>query len=107
VNTESEFKSGWLCFLEARPIAALTCSQILSISTVPHPAPNDDEALICTLFIEDDRYSVPTIAIVPFKDVPDARALAESKLRASSHYREIEVRREDELLFILRRDEIE
>lgn len=73
----------------------------------PLLASNDNEFLICTLFVEDDRYSVPTLSIVPVADVARARALAERALRASPHHLRAEARREDELLFVLRRDEID
>jgi hypothetical protein len=65
-----------------------------------------DETLICAIFTEDDRYSVPTVSIVPLNDLSAARAFAECKLRSSSHYLKIEARCDDELLFILCRDDV-
>jgi hypothetical protein len=86
--------------------AAMTENRTLpQFNTLPS-ASNDNEAMICTIFIEDDRYSVPTISILPVADIARALAFAERKLRSSAHYLQIEARQQDELLFVLSRDDI-
>ena len=42
-------------------------------------------------YIDDDRYSVPTLQIVTADDDDDARKLAEGLLRNGPHYLSIEV----------------
>lgn len=54
-----------------------------------------------TFFIEDDRYGVPTLLFVTAKDERAARRRARAELADSPHYRGIEVREDDRLLFRL------
>jgi hypothetical protein len=61
-------------------------------------------------FIEDDRYSVPTVEFVTAGDIARAKELALIKLRGSPHHLSIEVLEDDRLVFRLpwtadRRDE--
>jgi hypothetical protein len=56
------------------------------------------------LFIEDDRYTVPTLEFVQVRDVERARQLAAERLLISVHHRSVEVRRLDsERIFYLSR----
>jgi hypothetical protein len=50
---------------------------------------------IYTLYIEDDRYSVPTIDILTAETDEAARALAAQRLGSSPHYRSVEVWADD------------
>jgi hypothetical protein len=50
-------------------------------------------------FIEDDRYSVPTLEFVVVDDLDGARELANRRLVLSAHIRRIDVREADDLLF--------
>jgi hypothetical protein len=52
-----------------------------------------------TFFIEDDRYTVPTLAIVTVADEGRARAYADRLLKASKHHLSIEAREGDALIF--------
>ena len=54
-----------------------------------------------SFYIEDDRYSVPTLLFVPAEDDRGARRLARTELDDSPHYRGIEVREDDRFLFRL------
>jgi hypothetical protein len=49
------------------------------------------------LFIEDDRYSVPTLQFVTANDDTDVRRIACEKL-AEPHHKAIEVREGDDML---------
>ena len=44
-----------------------------------------------SFYIEDDRYTVPTLLFVTTKDNASARRLARAKLRASPHHLSVEV----------------
>ena len=44
-----------------------------------------------SFFIEDDRYSVPTLQIMLLRDIERAKELAADRLRASPHHVSIEV----------------
>ena len=44
-----------------------------------------------TLFVHDDRYTVPTFYILTVADERRALELAEEKLLSSPHYRRVEV----------------
>jgi hypothetical protein len=46
---------------------------------------------VYTLYIADDRYSVPTIDILMADRDDEARALAAARLASSQHYLSIEV----------------
>jgi hypothetical protein len=50
---------------------------------------------VYTLYIEDDRYSVPTIDILLAAGDLQARALAVERLGSSPHYSSVEVWAED------------
>jgi hypothetical protein len=54
-------------------------------------------------FIEDDRYTVPSLEFVPALDANRARQLAADRLVASSHHESVEVRIGVERLFLLTR----
>ena len=56
-----------------------------------------------TLFVYDDRYSVPTIDFVVAGDVDRARSLAARRLLASIHHRNVEVSEDGGVLFNVRR----
>ena len=58
------------------------------------------------MYIEDDRYTVPTLSIIEAIDTSKVRGRAEQTLRSSPHHLRVEAWREDELLFVLSRDEI-
>lgn len=73
---------------------------------VPNIELNDNDASVFALFIEDDRYTVPTLSIIAAEDLSKVRAAAEHVLRASPHHLQVEVRRDDKLLFSLRRGEM-
>jgi hypothetical protein len=55
------------------------------------------------LFIEDDRYTVPTLEFVMVRDVARARELASERMFASSHHTGIEVRHCGRRLFQMSR----
>lgn len=44
-----------------------------------------------TLFVHDDRYSVPTFYMISVANDERALELADEKLRSSAHYRQVEV----------------
>jgi hypothetical protein len=44
------------------------------------------------LFVEDDRYAVPTLRLLVAADVPCARKLAAEVLEESAHHTGVEVR---------------
>ncbi len=56
-------------------------------------------------FINDDRYTVPTLEFVQVRDAERARQLATDRLRLSSHHLSIEVRVGNEPLFSIVRTE--
>ena len=51
------------------------------------------------VFIDDDRYSVPTLYLITAEDAKQAKALAESIWRESRHHRGVELRRSGERLY--------
>lgn len=53
---------------------------------------------IYTIYIFDDRYSVPTLDILDARTEAEALAEAEAKLAASAHYQSIEIWTTDGLL---------
>ena len=53
------------------------------------------------LYVEDDRYTVPTLLFVTTTDEAAAERLARKKLRDSPHHLSVEVREADRLLFKL------
>ena len=57
-----------------------------------------------SLFIEDTRYTVPTLAMVSASDETLARRLAKDRLFESEHHRAVDVYVDDALLFRLDRD---
>jgi hypothetical protein len=54
-----------------------------------------------TLFVEDDRYRVPTVALVTCADETSARKIAAARLAESPHHISIEVQDDDGLAFWL------
>ena len=59
-----------------------------------------------TGFIEDDRYSTPTVMFFMAKGQTQARKLADRDLSANPHHRTFEVRDgQDRLIFIAARDQ--
>lgn len=56
-------------------------------------------------FIEDDRYSVPTLELVVVRDADRARQLATERLCASPHHQSVEVRTANATLFLISRPE--
>ena len=56
-----------------------------------------------TCLIVDNRYSVPSLAFHMASNDDDARAFAQADLAANPHHEAVEVRRDDEVLFIERR----
>ena len=58
-----------------------------------------------SFYIEDDRYSVPTLEFVTVKDVERARELATTRLTLSPHLRRIEVRAAEGHVFDVYRDD--
>ena len=57
-----------------------------------------------TLFVHDDRYSVPTFYMVTVANDQRALKLAEEKLHSSPHYRRVEVFDGDRLVAAIDRD---
>jgi hypothetical protein len=53
------------------------------------------------IYIDDGRYSAPSLYLVSAASEARARALAERLLNASAHHRGVELRRQDERLFAL------
>jgi hypothetical protein len=51
------------------------------------------------VYIEDDRYSVPTLNIVSLSDEARARDWAEGAMRENPHYQGVEVCEDGERLF--------
>lgn len=60
---------------------------------------------IFEFFVEDDRYTVPTLELVETRDVECARQLASERMYASSHHRSVEVWTATDRLFVLSRQE--
>ena len=58
-----------------------------------------------TLFVHDDRYTVPTFYMVTVADDRRALELAGEKLRSSPHYRRVEVFNGELLIGALDRDD--
>jgi hypothetical protein len=58
---------------------------------------------ICSFFVDDDRYSVPTMMFMNIRDRASARAFAKKSLLASPHHSRVEVRENDVLMFTARR----
>jgi hypothetical protein len=56
---------------------------------------------VYTLYIEDDRYSTPTIDFLPAADEAHARGLAAARLASSPHYLAVEVWSDERLVFRL------
>jgi hypothetical protein len=52
-----------------------------------------------TVYIEDDRYSVPTLNVISLSDDVRAREWAEGAMRENPHYRGVEVCEDGERLF--------
>jgi hypothetical protein len=50
---------------------------------------------IFTLFVRDDRYTVPTMSFVTVTDLENAAAIAESRLYESAHHLGVEVLEDD------------
>lgn len=60
-----------------------------------------------TGFIEDDRYSTPTVMFFMAQGEAHAREIANGNLSANPHHLTVEVRdRSDELVFVARRGEL-
>jgi hypothetical protein len=53
------------------------------------------------VFIDDDRYSVPSLYLITANSEARARAKAEELLRASDHHHGIELRQDGERIFAL------
>lgn len=56
---------------------------------------------IYTIYIEDDRYSVPTIDILSADDDGHARVLAQGRLVSSPHYLSVEAWEDDRVVCVL------
>ncbi len=61
---------------------------------------------VYTIYIEDDRYSVPTIDILMADDDDHARVLAEGRLISSAHYLAIEVWEDERVVCVLPEPEL-
>jgi hypothetical protein len=59
-----------------------------------------------SLFIEDDRYSVPTLVVIEARSDDGAVAIAQRHLRESRHHQSVELCFEDRPLFKCRRAEV-
>jgi len=53
------------------------------------------------IYIDDGRYSAPSLYLVSAASEARARALAEQLLNASQHHRGVELRHQDERIFAL------
>lgn len=53
------------------------------------------------MFVRDDRYSVPTLAVVTVEDEARAKAIAARRLSESPHHVAVEVVEQDVTLFRL------
>jgi hypothetical protein len=56
---------------------------------------------VYTIYIEDDRYSVPTIDILLADDDQHAKVLAEGRLISSPHYTAVEVWQDERVVCAL------
>ena len=56
---------------------------------------------VYTIYIEDDRYSVPTIDILMADDDAHARILAQGRLISSPHYQSAEVCEDERVVCVL------
>ena len=54
-----------------------------------------------SFYIEDERYSVPTLRFVAARNGREARRLARDELASSDHRLRVEVREDDRFLFRL------
>jgi hypothetical protein len=64
------------------------------------PRPPREPALRAfAVYIDDDRYSVPTLNIISLSDEARARAWADGAMRENPHYRGVEVCEDGERLF--------
>ena len=57
-----------------------------------------------SLYIEDDRYPVPTLVFVTVRDKARANEIAKGRLAASSHHLTVEVWEDGTLLFRAERE---
>ena len=62
--------------------------------------------LTYSLYIDDTRYSVPTLLLVTVGDEAGLRDLARKKLKDSEHHLAVTAWAEDAFLFSLSRDEL-
>ncbi len=69
--------------------------------------PQNDANDTFTALISDDRHAVPTLVLYVGLDAEAARELVLTDLRANPHHLAIEVRAEDELVFAVRREDLE
>jgi hypothetical protein len=53
------------------------------------------------VFIDDDRYSVPSLYLITANSEARARAKAEELLRASDHHQGVELRQDGERIYAL------
>jgi hypothetical protein len=53
------------------------------------------------IYIDDERYSAPSLYLVSAANEARARTLAEQLLNASEHHRGVELRRQDERIYAL------
>jgi hypothetical protein len=53
------------------------------------------------VYVEDDRYSVPSLYLITAPSEARARAMAEEMWRSSDHHLGVEVRRDGERIFAL------
>jgi hypothetical protein len=56
-----------------------------------------------TFLVHDDRYAVPTVALVSVADEQRARTLATARLMESAHHTSVEVLDDDTVLFSVTR----
>lgn len=56
---------------------------------------------VYTIYIEDDRYSVPTIDILMADDDGHARVLGEARLTSSPHYLSAEIWEDERVVWVL------
>jgi hypothetical protein len=53
------------------------------------------------VFIDDDRYSVPSLYLISAHNEARARAMADELLHASDHHHGVELRKDGESLYVL------
>jgi hypothetical protein len=85
--------------LKARLVKARAPKNV-SIPRVLRPRPGL-EMPDFEIFIDDDRYSVPSFYLITANSEARARARAEEFLRASDHHHGVELRRDGERIFAL------